>query len=258
MDSSKPSKRLLQVTKIASAAALTAQNYFDNRTDLSIGHKSPGQAVTEADREVETQIRSAMQIDFPGEAVVGEEFGGQSAQSFWTIDPIDGTANFLNGLPFWGVAIGHITQGVPDVGVVILPQLNLTATTEHNRLFLNGSQFTRPDTPIPSVSLGQADTETLTESLELHKRYRTAGFSVYHWRCSSLSLAWNALGQISGHLHQRTTLWDAVPGAALCRAAGLEVRLGNTPDGVLWIKSGDAAVHKLIGSTWESDHEVAQ
>lgn len=258
MTSSKPSKRLLQATRIGSDVVGVAQAYFENRGALTVDYKSPSQAVTEADRVIETAIRNAMAKDFPGEAVVGEEFGGQGDDSFWTIDPIDGTANFLNGLPFWGVAIGHSTNGVPDLGVVILPELKLTVTAEDNTLFSNGTQLLRSPTPVASISLGQADTGTLTASLDLHKRYRDAGFCVYHWRCSAVSLAWNALGQISGHLHQRTTLWDAVPGAALCRAAGLDVRLGESADGVVWIKTGEPAIHNLIGPVWETRQVGAQ
>lgn len=235
-----------------------AQTYFHNRADLRVDHKSPEQAVTNADREIETAIRDAMAIDFPGETIVGEEFGGESDNCFWTIDPIDGTANFLNGLPFWGVAIGHTSNGTSDLGVIVLPELKTTVSAEDNALFLNGVSTSRGKTPVPMVSLGQANEETLTESLAMHTSYRDAGFSVCHWRSSAVSLAWTALGRISGHLHQQTTLWDSVPGAALCRAAGLDVRMGQGPERVLWLKTGEPAVHSIIGSCWEVDQVRGQ
>lgn len=258
MNNPKPSKRLQQITNIATEVVGIARAHFNSRRALTVSHKSADQAVTEADREVETAIRTAMANDFPGEAIVGEEFGGEGGDNFWTIDPIDGTANFLNGLPFWGIAIGHMSDGIPDLGVIILPELNVTVAGEHDLLFLNGSSFVHTPSPTPTLSLGQAKTETLTESLALHQSYRNAGISVYHWRCSAVSLAWTALGQISGHLHNGTTLWDAVPGVALCRAAGLDARMGTGPSGMLWVKVGEPSIHNITGPLWEKNSMEAK
>ncbi len=258
MDSPTPSKRLQQATLIASNVVSIAQTYFNNRTQLLVDFKNPEQSVTEADRDVETAIRNTMDKDFPGETIVGEEFGGETDNSFWTIDPIDGTANFLNGLPFWGIAIGHISNGVPDLGVIVLPELEVTVTAEDNALFVNGDHVARLITKVPMVSLGQATDDTLAESLAIHKAYRDAGFSVCHWRSSAVSLAWTALGKVSGHLHQKTTLWDSVPGAALCRAAGLDVRMSQGPKQSLWLKAGEPAVHEVVGHCWEDDQTGSQ
>lgn len=230
-----------------------AQNYFSNRSDLNIDFKCPEQSVTIADKEVESAIRNAMNKDFPGEKIVGEEFGGERDDCFWTIDPIDGTANFLNGLPFWGIAIGHISGDVPDLGVIVLPEFKMTVSADRDALYLNGLNVTRMAAAVPMVSLGQANNRTLSESLTMHRSYRDAGFSVCHWRSSAVSLAWTALGRISGHIHQQTTLWDTVPGAALCRAAGLDLRMGQGPDNSLWLKTGEPAVHNIIGNCWEAD-----
>lgn len=248
-----PSARLAHATRIAQDAAQSSLRYFHARDDLTVATKSPGQAVTEADRAVETEIRTAMATHFPNEAIVGEEFGGDAARSFWTLDPIDGTANFLNGLPFWGVAIGHMEDGVPDLGVISLPLLDLTIAGEGHSVFVNGTAYNRPLPTIMTVSLGQADQARLTESLDLHGKCRRADMAAYHWRCSAVSFAYAAMGQISGHLHRGTTLWDAVPGAAICKAAGMDVRMGTDAAGDLWIKAGDRAVHDLFGDLWEGE-----
>lgn len=253
MDNSQPSRRLQIATQIASDVVGIAKTYFDNRHTLDVHHKSASQAVTQADLEVETAIRDAMSKHFPGEAIVGEEFGGHGVDSFWTIDPIDGTANFLNGLPFWGIAIGHMSNEVPDLGVIVLPELNVVLAAEENRLFLNGSHVMHCPAPVPTISLGQAHNAAVPGSLALHQSYRDAGFAVYHWRSSAVSLAWTALGRVSGHLHEHTTLWDAVPGAAVCRAAGLDVRMGKGSDHTLWIKAGEPEVHTIAGALWESE-----
>lgn len=254
MEYSLPSTRLQIATQIASSVVGIAKAYFDDRHALDVCHKSASQAVTQADIEVETAIREAMARNFPGEAIVGEEFGGPIADNFWTIDPIDGTANFINGLPFWGVAIGHMSGAVADLGVIILPELDVVLAAENNGLFLNGSHVVHRAAPTPTLSLGQAHNAAVPDSLNLHQTYRDAGFAVYHWRSSAVSLAWTALGRISGHLHQHTTLWDAVPGAAVCRAAGLDVRLSKGLDNSLYIKAGEPEIHTIAGALWEIEN----
>nr|WP_282568115.1 inositol monophosphatase family protein [Devosia sp. FKR38] len=62
---------------------------------------------------------------FPGDAVLGEELGGEIAGLTWVIDPIDGTSNFLNGLPIWGVSIGLMDGREPLLGAIALPALGL-------------------------------------------------------------------------------------------------------------------------------------
>ncbi|MEO9895779.1 MAG: inositol monophosphatase family protein [Paracoccaceae bacterium] len=248
-----PSARLACAIHISEDAAQSSLRNFSSRTDLTIATKSPGQAVTEADRAVENEIRTAMAEHFPNEAIVGEEFGGEAQTSFWTLDPIDGTANFLNGLPFWGVAIGHMEEGEPDLGVISLPLLGMTIAGEGESLFVNGVAYDRRPPAIATVSLGQADQARLSECLSLHEQCRKADIAVYHWRCSAVSFAYAALGQISGHMHRGTTLWDAVPGAAICKAARMDVRQGTDEAGDLWIKAVDPAVHELFGDLWEGE-----
>lgn len=249
------SRRLEQSVRIANNGARLALEYFHARSSLDISTKSPGQAVTDADLAVEAQIRADMGTTFPGELIVGEEFGGVGGPEYWTLDPIDGTANFLNGSPLWGVAMGHMTDGAPDLGVIVLPLLDLVIAAEGTDLFVNGASFTRTPPPIPTISLGQPNDATLTETLELHAVYRKAGYGVYHWRCSAVSLAWAGIGQISGHLHSATTLWDSVPGAAICQASGLDTRMGKDSDGKLWIKAGDAALHRYCDDLWSTDDD---
>ncbi len=246
------SNRLAETTRIATGAAQTALSHFYARRELDISVKSPGQAVTDADLAVETQIRTAMGRSFPGEAILGEEFGGQSLPTCWTLDPIDGTANFLNGLPLWGVAIGHLTDGLPDLGVIVLPLLNMVISAKNEALFVNKEPFQRTPPAIPTVSLGQPNPKTEDETRKLDAAFRAAGFGVYQWRCSAVSMAWAGMGHISGHLHRDTKLWDVVPGAAICRAASLEVEMGHDRDEALWVKAGDPGVLAQCRDLWHS------
>lgn len=229
--------------------------------------KSPGQCVTNADLAAEDALRAGLSRDFPGENIVGEEFGGTPSERFWTLDPIDGTANYVNGLPFWGVAIGRVTGGQPDLGVLILPALNLTLATNRSvngtasgaisgatgggTLFLNGAPYQRRAASVPTLSMSPGLFPPMAEIDKLAAVFRAAGFAIYAWRCSAASLLYTAIGGLSGHIDGRTKVWDAVAGAALCASAGLDVRWGCT-DERLWLKVGDADIHEIAGQIWET------
>ena len=93
-------------------------------TDLVVTTKPDLSPVSDADKAVEQAIRSAINRDRPGDSVLGEEFGtvGQSSRQ-WIIDPIDGTKNYLRGVPVWATLIALAIDGVPQVGVVSAPAL---------------------------------------------------------------------------------------------------------------------------------------
>jgi len=93
--------------------------------DLHVDTKPDLTPVTDADRAVETDLREALAQHRPDDSVVGEEFGGTTTFSGrqWIIDPIDGTKNFIRGVPVWASLIALLDDGVPEVGVISAPAL---------------------------------------------------------------------------------------------------------------------------------------
>lgn len=92
--------------------------------DLEVSTKPDRTPVTEADLAVERAIRDRLAEVRPDDGVLGEEFGTEgSAARQWIIDPIDGTANFLRGVPVWGTLIALAVDGEPVVGVASSPAL---------------------------------------------------------------------------------------------------------------------------------------
>ncbi|CAN5615672.1 histidinol-phosphatase [soil metagenome] len=91
---------------------------------LDISVKADKTFVTDADTAVERSIRRGIEAARPGDSILGEEYGteGDSSRQ-WIIDPIDGTANFLRGVPIWGTLIALAIDGIPVVGVVSAPAL---------------------------------------------------------------------------------------------------------------------------------------
>jgi histidinol-phosphatase len=93
-------------------------------SDLVVTTKPDMTPVSDADKAVETAIRAGPTVGDPGDSVLGEEFGtlGDSRRQ-WIIDPIDGTKNFVRGVPVWATLIALAIDGVPVVGVVSAPAL---------------------------------------------------------------------------------------------------------------------------------------
>ncbi|OBK14365.1 histidinol-phosphatase [Mycobacterium asiaticum] len=93
--------------------------------DLRVDTKPDLTPVTDADRAVESELRAAIAERRPDDSVLGEEFGGTTTFSGrqWIIDPIDGTKNFVRGVPVWASLIALLQDGIPVVGVVSAPAL---------------------------------------------------------------------------------------------------------------------------------------
>ncbi|WP_205876895.1 histidinol-phosphatase [Mycobacterium camsae] len=94
--------------------------------DLRVDTKPDLTPVTDADQAVESQLRKAIAGGRPGDDVLGEEFGGTTSWHGrqWIIDPIDGTKNFVRGVPVWASLIALLEDGVPVLGVVSAPALH--------------------------------------------------------------------------------------------------------------------------------------
>src|SRR5690349_14089115 len=93
--------------------------------DLRVETKPDLTPVTDADKGAEETLRAALAEARPDDAVFGEEFGGtvSSTGRQWVLDPIDGTKNFVRGVPVWCTLIALISDGVPVIGVVSAPAL---------------------------------------------------------------------------------------------------------------------------------------
>jgi histidinol-phosphatase len=107
--------------RLANAADAISHARF-GALDLDVSTKPDRTFVTDADRSVELAIREIVHLERPADSFFGEEFGtAGDASRQWIIDPIDGTANFLRGVPVWASLISLVVDGVPVVGVVSAP-----------------------------------------------------------------------------------------------------------------------------------------
>jgi histidinol-phosphatase len=112
---------------LAGEADLIAMERYRSQ-DLDVQLKPDRTQVTDADTRVERMIRDHLASARPRDAVFGEELGGELAARGdairqWVVDPIDGTSNFVRGVPIWGLLLALVVDGVPELGVVSAPAL---------------------------------------------------------------------------------------------------------------------------------------
>jgi myo-inositol-1(or 4)-monophosphatase len=189
-------QRLSQASAIIEEAADRALHFFAAHQTVATHAKGVQDFVSEADTTVENFIRERLAAAFPGEAIVGEEFGGQSEGAYWIIDPIDGTSNFLRGSPLWGISLGFVRNGRPELGIVAMPVMGeIYAAADGTGLLMNGKPFART-TPLEDVrvmSLGDNPADDLDDAAELQIGLRRAGWiskpSIRHPSPSSLPRA---------------------------------------------------------------------
>jgi histidinol phosphatase-like enzyme (inositol monophosphatase family) len=109
--------------EVADFAAEAAMGYF--RGQLGTEFKEDDSPVTQADKGVEVLVRTYLAEHFPDHGIFGEEHGieGADKRQMWIVDPIDGTRSFLSGHPLFGFLLGHLMNGIPEVGVIAMPAL---------------------------------------------------------------------------------------------------------------------------------------
>ena len=108
---------------LAGEADLIAMERYRSQ-DLDVQLKPDRTQVTDADKRVEKMVRDHLASARPHDSVFGEEFGVTGASTRqWIVDPIDGTSNFVRGVPIWGLLLALVIDGVPQLGVVSAPAL---------------------------------------------------------------------------------------------------------------------------------------
>lgn len=190
---------------------------------VDVSSKGTFDQVSNADVEVEKFLRAALVSGAPGSAVVGEELGSATAAVTWFVDPIDGTRNFVRGLPLSCISVAAAVDGVLVAGCVLDPFRDELFTPAHGvpfsvrstGLVITPAESPRPlvltDIPLPG-SPYSGEMELLAELMEIADVRR-----VYS---TALSLAWVAAGRADAVANIGVFPWDTAAGAVLVREAG--------------------------------------
>lgn len=194
------------------------------RDHLDVASKGAQDYVTEADRAVERLIRDAVAREFPGDAVLGEEGGGADAARLWVVDPIDGTINFIRGLPSYAVSIAYVEDGRVEAGVVHVPMLSETfSAAAGNGAFCNGAPIrvsACQTLASARIAAGFAQRGSKAQHLRFLGRLLREGVDILKVNSAAVCLAMTAAGRIDGYFERELMSWDVLAGQLLVREAG--------------------------------------
>lgn len=189
--------------------------------------------VTEADLAAEEIILLSLQKDFPGIPLMTEESAAthnkHPADSFWIIDPLDGTTNFAHGFPFFAVSIAFFSHGKSIVGTVYAPIFDeLFCAVKDCGAWLNGSaiQVTKTNRLIQSLVGTGFPYEISTNTAKVMQQFAAVLTSVRDIRragAAALDLAYLACGRLDGFYEMNLQPWDTAAGWLLVEEAGGKV-----------------------------------
>lgn len=200
------------------------------RTALKVEYKARGHTspVTVADRESEEYLRKVIAETYPTHSILGEEgkdLAGAGEGFIWVLDPVDGTANFISGLPLFAVSIGVLHEGEPVAAAVFVPTSSLLQTGVYHAR--KGSPAYLDDTPV-AVATQPAPERSKLVALpgffwrrvrftgDLRRRHgepRTLG-------SIAVELALTASGTLQYAFFNRPKIWDVAAGVLLVKQAG--------------------------------------
>jgi myo-inositol-1(or 4)-monophosphatase len=216
---------------VAHEAGAGLREAFGRLGDLAISAKStPTDLVSEADVATERLIRARLEAARPDDAILGEEGDDRAGTSGlrWVVDPLDGTVNFLFGIPQWCVSVACEDDHGTLAGVVYDPMREETwAATRDGDATLNGTPVRSPGrgelaTALVATGFGYAadvresQAQVVARLLPLVRDVRRLG-------AAALDLAWAAAGRVDAYYERGVKHWDVAAGALICARAGLAV-----------------------------------
>ncbi len=213
---------IAQVRGIVESASEMAMSYFRNFLEIETkGDESP---VTVADKAVESDIRAALSQLTPDLGILGEEFGAERLEgnSFWVVDPIDGTRSFISGLPLFGMLLGLVRDGRPVLGVVAMPALSEVYIGQKGKgATLNGAPIrcsTQTDLAAATLFINEGEHMRKREPALLDALLDTGSTRRLSYDCYPHALV--ASGHVDAVVDFNLQPYDYLPVVPLIEAAG--------------------------------------
>lgn len=230
-------------------------------TEFRTEMKGAVDPVTDVDTRAEAAIRSVIETHFPADSVLGEEGGGLSWDQgrVWIVDPLDGTVNFVHGIPQFAVSVALWIDGHPSIGVVIdVPRSEEFVAVAGRGATLNdepiavsetadiGSSLLVTGFPYDRQTHARSYLDVVAEILQVAQGVRRLG-------SAALDLAWVACGRIDGYWEHGGKFgikpWDIAAGALLVTEAGGTVTdEAGVPDqlGVKAMVATNGEIHEIV------------
>ena len=254
--------------ELAKGSGRILESQFGSVIDVQFKSKDRSDPVSKADVESEEYLRNAIKKRFPDHGILGEEGTSQDAGPsgfVWVLDPLDGTVNYINGLPIYSVSVGVLHRGAPVVGCIWVPWPGKSQGLVYNArkghgAFLNGT----------SISVSKNTTPQPGQLSIFHREFRL----MYHRNAGGKSptgegrgpgslayeMALTSNGVFQFAVFSSPRIWDVVAGVVLVQEAGGEaltfdrrrrrwekltrfsVSSGPAPDGTAELRSWVAPV----------------
>lgn len=224
------SANLNLMIKAARKAARSLVKDFREVENLQVSTKGPGDFVSRADREAERIIKEELMGARPSYGWIGEETGvteGEDPTRRWIVDPLDGTTNFLHGIPHWAISIALEHKGEVVSGVVYDAAKDEMFYAEkgagcwlndNRRLRVSGRRHMNEALFATGVPFGAK--KTLPATLKDLSQVMPATAGVRRFGSAALDLAWVAAGRYDGYWERELNIWDIAAGILLVREAG--------------------------------------
>jgi len=240
----------------ARKAARALKRDFGEVEQLQVSLKGPANFVTAADRRAEQTLRAELAKARPNYGFLGEESGrhdGSDKTHTWIVDPLDGTTNFLHGIPQFAISIALEREDTIIAGVIYNPVTDELFTAERGKgAFLNDKRLRvaarkqlagaviacgMPHHGRGDLALGLREMGALQDKVAGLRRFGAA----------SLDLAWVAAGRLDGYWERNLSPWDMAAGLILVREAGgfiSDLDGGNAMFAKRQIVAGNDSIHR--------------
>ena len=224
------SANLNLMIKAARKAGRSLVKDFREVENLQVSVKGPGDFVTKADREAERLIKEDLMGGRPTYGWLGEETGGDRGEDptrRWIVDPLDGTTNFLHGMPHWSISIALEHKGEIVSGVVYDPAKDEMFWAEkgagcwlndNKRMRVSGRKVMSEAVFATGVPFGAK--ATLPQMMQDLSRLMPVCAGLRRWGSAALDLAYVAAGRFDGYWERELQAWDIAAGVLLVREAG--------------------------------------
>lgn len=249
---------------VAAVKLVAAEEIMPRYMKVAHQRKNDGSLCTEADIAAQEALMRKLQsiLNVP---VIGEEMGeaeqlaswAAGSQGVWCIDPIDGTSNFVRGLPYFAISVALIREGKSTLGVVYNPVSDEAFAAELGRgVFLNSEKLvSRTVASSLSGALASVDMKRLRGKLVAQLAMDPPYSSQRNFGASTLDWCYTAAGRYDVYLHGGQKLWDYAAGLLVLQEAGGQVCCLEHDDfsqGDVWQRSVIAALDPLLFEEWKS------
>ncbi len=217
------------ITKACLKASRLLIRDFGEIENLQVSSKAPGDFVTSADKRTEKILIEELQKAHPNYGIISEELGSinkSNQNNRWIIDPIDGTLNFLNGIPQFAISVGYEEDNEIKCGVIFNPITNEMFLAEKgNGAYLNNSRIRVSNQKKLENSLLVTGGPKVSSKIKekIFSEYINISKSVTNVRkfgSAALDMAYVATGRFDGYWQREINYWDIAAGIIIIKEAG--------------------------------------